>query len=261
MEIFGYAATILMGITLGVLGGGGSILTVPILVFLFGINPIIATTYSLFLVGISSAIGSTSYFKNDLIDVKTVFYFGIPSVISVFLTKKFLLPQIPEILFSIGNFIISKEAFLLLLFAILMILASRKMIQKTTISTENTAKKIQTSRIVFQGLSVGFVTGLIGAGGGFLIIPALVNFMKLTMKKAIGTSLVLIAINSLFGFYFGSDFKSTDWNLLLTLLGFALIGIFIGTRISSKLNSDQLKPIFGWFILIMGLFIIGKELL
>lgn len=262
MEIFGYIASVLIGVSLGLIGGGGSILTVPVLVYLFGIDTFLATEYSLFIVGISSLVGSASYFKKGLVDLKTAFIFGIPSIVSIFLTRNFLLPLIPDEVFRIGNFIVTKDLFLLLLFAGLMIAASYKMIKKRvelkieTIPSENN----NTPLAVAEGSVVGILTVLVGAGGGFMIIPALVNLLKTSMKTAIGTSLVIISLNSLIGFFSSMNHVKIEWNLLGRISAIAVFGIIIGSQLSKKFDGKKLKPAFGWFILVMGLYIIVKEL-
>lgn len=262
MEIFGYIASVLIGVSLGLIGGGGSIFTVPVLVYLFGIDAFLATEYSLFIVGTSSIIGSVSYFKNGLVSMKTVLIFGIPSVISIFLTRNFLLPIIPDSIFKIGNFVMTKNIFLLLIFASLMIAASYKMIRKNKVLEikATSSQKNNAFLAAGEGSVVGFLTGLVGAGGGFMIIPALVNFLKMPMKVAIGTSLVIISINSLIGFFSSVNHLKIDWNFLGSISAIAIVGIFIGTQLSKKINGEKLKPIFGWFILIMGVYIILKEI-
>ncbi|WP_312090403.1 sulfite exporter TauE/SafE family protein [Chryseobacterium sp.] len=262
MEIFGYIASILIGVSLGLIGGGGSILTVPVLVYLFGLDAFLATEYSLFIVGISSIVGSFSYFKKGFVNLKTAFVFGVPSIISIFLTRNYLVPLIPDEVFSINNFVVTKNIFLLLVFAGLMILASYKMIQKSPelqFQTESIDKN-KTLLAVGEGSIVGILTGLVGAGGGFMIIPALVNLLKTPMKVAIGTSLVIISLNSLIGFF--SSIKNTeiDWKLLSTISSIAILGIMIGSQLSKKIDGKKLKPAFGWFILMMGIYIIVKEL-
>lgn len=262
MEIIGYAAAVLIGISLGLIGGGGSILTVPVLVYLFGMDAFMATEYSLFVVGISSLVGSVSYFKKGLINFKIAMIFGIPSIISIFLTRLYLLPLIPEEVLKIQNFTITKNIFLLLIFAVLMILASYKMIIKSI--SEKPLEHQTDQNSVFlaagQGLIVGVLTGLVGAGGGFMIIPALVNLLKIPMKVAIGTSLVIISINSLIGFLSSVNHVQIEWKLLLSITTIAVAGIIIGSQISKKIDGKKLKPTFGWFILIMGIYIIAKEI-
>jgi len=262
MEIFGYIASVLIGISLGLIGGGGSILTVPVLVYLFGLDAFLATEYSLFIVGISSVVGSFSYFKKGLVNLKTAFVFGIPSIISIFLTRNYLVPLIPDEVFSINNFVVTKNIFLLLIFAGLMILASYKMIQKSPelqLQTVNFNKN-KTLLAAGEGSVVGILTGLVGAGGGFMIIPALVNLLKTPMKVAIGTSLVIISLNSLIGFFSSIKNVEVDWKFLTSISSIAIIGIIIGAQLSKKIDGKKLKPAFGWFILVMGIYIIVKEL-
>ena len=259
MEFTGYFASILIGISLGLIGGGGSILTVPVLVYLFTVDTVLATTYSLFIVGSTSLVGSVSYFKKGFIDLKTAILFGIPSIIAVFFTRHYILPAIPEHLTNIGSFELSRSILLMLLFAVLMVVASYSMIKKD--KEEHFANQ-QTSNnfwVMAQGLMVGVVTGLIGAGGGFLIIPALVNLLKIPIKTAIGTSLIIIALNSLMGFGFSLGHYPIQWTFLLTVTLIAIVGIFIGTYLSTKIDGKKLKPAFGWFVLVMGIYILIKE--
>lgn len=259
MEFTGYFASILIGISLGLIGGGGSILTVPVLVYLFTVDTVLATTYSLFIVGSTSLVGSVSYFKKGFIDLKTAILFGIPSIIAVFFTRHYILPAIPEHLTNLGSFELSRSILLMLLFAVLMVVASYSMIKKD--KEEHFANQ-QTSNnfwVMAQGLMVGVVTGLIGAGGGFLIIPALVNLLKIPIKTAIGTSLIIIAVNSLMGFGFSLGHYPIQWTFLLTVTLIAIVGIFIGTYLSTKIEGKKLKPAFGWFVLVMGIYILIKE--
>lgn len=261
MDIVGYLASILIGVSLGLIGGGGSILTVPVLVYLFSVNPVLATAYSLFIVGTTSAVGSFSYFKKGLVNVKTAIVFGVPSIVAVFITRAFIVPSIPDEIFSVGNFIVTKSILLMLLFAILMILASYSMIKKNKRVFDETPIKQQFNYpiILIEGIVVGILTGLVGAGGGFLIIPALVVLSKLPMKEAVGTSLVIIAAKSLIGFLGESGETIIDWFFLAKVTAFAIVGIFIGMAFSKKIDGTKLKPVFGWFVLVMGIYIIIKE--
>ncbi|MEJ5051753.1 sulfite exporter TauE/SafE family protein [Chryseobacterium culicis] len=262
MEIIGYAAAVLIGVSLGLIGGGGSILTVPVLVYLFGVEAFLATEYSLFIVGISSLAGSFSYLKKGLVNVKMALIFGIPSVISIFLTRIYLLPLIPDEVFQIQKFTVTKNTFLLLIFAGLMILASYKMIRISTSkdSLHHTRHKNNALLAAGQGSIVGILTGLVGAGGGFMIIPALVNLLKIPIKTAIGTSLVIISVNSLIGFFSSVNHVKIEWKLLVSITAIAIIGIVIGSQLSKKIEGEKLKPAFGWFILVMGIYIITKEI-
>jgi uncharacterized membrane protein YfcA len=262
LEIIGYIAAIGMGLSLGLIGGGGSILTVPILVYLFHIDPVLATAYSLFIVGATSLFGSFSHIKLGNIHWRTAFVFGIPSIISVFLTRMYLVPAIPNPIFTVAGHEVSKATGLLVLFAVIMLAASYSMIRKQKKATEVDIDEVKYNYplILAEGAIVGVVTGLVGAGGGFLIIPALVLLAKLPMKKAVGTSLMIIAAKSLIGFM--GDLRGDeviDWKFMLIFTAIAVVGIFTGSYLSSKISNDKLKPVFGWFVLVMGVYILLKE--
>ncbi|WP_299762651.1 sulfite exporter TauE/SafE family protein [uncultured Pontibacter sp.] len=284
MEILGYIAAMLIGLSLGLIGGGGSILTVPVLVYLLGLSPVISTAYSLFIVGLTSLVGSYKFYQKGLVSLKTAVVFGLPSIIAVYLTRRYLVPAIPENLFTVGDLAITKGVLLMLLFAGLMVFASISMIKKKKEATAETADvvdenidteldlehtdpkevhpkpKFNYGGILAEGLVVGTLTGLVGAGGGFLIIPALVFFSKLDMKMAVGTSLLIIAVKSLFGFL-GDVFNyEIDWSFLGIFSAISIVGIFIGSFLSTKIHADKLKTSFGWFVLMMGIYIIIKEI-
>ncbi|MFM6946995.1 MAG: sulfite exporter TauE/SafE family protein [Flavobacteriales bacterium] len=264
LTIFGLLASSLIGISLGLIGGGGSILTVPVLVYLFKVDPVLATAYSLFIVGLSSLVGAFPKYKAGMIDLKTAIVFGIPSIIAVFLTRKVLVPAIPDTLFSIGDLPFTKALAMMLLFAILMVAASVSMIRdKKKEELESTAPRVfNYPMILLEGSVVGVLTGLVGAGGGFLIIPALVMLSKLPMKQAVGTSLLIIAAKSLIGFTgdIMENSSKMDWTLLGIVTTLAIVGIFIGNQLSKKIDGAALKKGFGWFVLVMGIYIIVKEL-
>ena len=261
MVIAGYLASIFIGIALGLIGGGGSILTVPVLVYLFSVDAVLATAYSLFIVGTTSVVGSFSYFKKGLVNIRTAIVFGVPSILAVFITRAYIVPAIPQEIFNIGNFTVTKSILLMLLFAVLMIFASYSMIKKDKKIGDETPQKQQFNYplILVEGTVVGILTGLVGAGGGFLIIPALVVLSKLPMKEAVGTSLVIIAAKSLIGFLGESGETAIDYFFLAKVTAFAIVGIFIGMAISKKIDGSKLKPAFGWFVLVMGIYIIIKE--
>lgn len=258
MELIGYFASILIGVSLGLIGGGGSILTVPVLVYLFAQSPIEATLYSLFIVGLSSAVGANTYVRNKLVKVKNALAFAVPSIVSILLTRNFILPSLPERLFSVGDFVLTKDAFLLVLFAVLMIFASIKMIVPSSLKADTTQGE-NLLMLALNGFGVGFITGLIGVGGGFLIIPSLVLLAKLEMKEAVGTSLFIIALNSLIGFFGSLRGVEVAWLFLFLISALAIVGIFIGTSLAHRIDGNRLKPMFGWFVLVMGVFVLLKE--
>jgi uncharacterized membrane protein YfcA len=260
--IAGFVSAILIGVSLGLIGGGGSILTVPVLVYLIGTDPVTATAYSLFIVGVASAVGSVNYFKKGLVNVKTATIFGLPAIIAVYTTRKMIVPEIPNELFTGGSFVFDKNMGVMVLFAALMIAASISMIRgRKDPGEDSQVQKFNYPLILIEGLIVGTLTGLVGAGGGFLIIPALVVMSKLPMKQAVGTSLVIIAAKSLIGFLGDVANREIDWTFLIAFTAVAVAGIFVGSALSNKISGEKLKPAFGWFVLIMGVFILGKSLI
>ena len=276
MDILAYVLAVIIGISLGLIGGGGSILTVPVLVYLLHIDPLMATTYSLFIVGITSLIGGARAYTKKLIDFRAVALFGIPSILSIFVARHFVLPAIPDYLFDLGNITITKNVMLMVLFALLMFAAAISMIRNELglPNAENSRQPKYSNYLhavnrhepglvlVLPGLFIGLLTGLLGAGGGFLIIPTLVLIIRMPMKIAVGTSLLIVAINSLFGFVFsiGISPQSFNWSLMLIFSLLAVTGIVIGSKLSDRISGETLKKAFGWFILIMGIYILIREL-
>lgn len=261
MEILGYISAIIIGMTLGLIGGGGSILTVPVFVYFFGFNAVSATAYSLVVVGLTSLVGAVSYIKRGEVSYKTSLVFAVPAFIGVYLTRRFIVPSIPEIIFESEWLIVSKDVLIMLLFAFLMVASAISMIRARKSDIENDQIRFNYPLIFAEGIIVGLLTGLVGAGGGFLIIPALVLLANLPMKLAVGTSLLIIAAKSLIGFI--GDINSglsVDWEFLMIFSLVAAVGIIAGSYSSSKIDSAKLKPLFGWFVMVIGVFIIVKEL-
>jgi uncharacterized membrane protein YfcA len=263
MLVLGFVLAILVGVSLGLIGSGGSILTVPILVYVMGVDPVLATAYSLFIVGATALVGGIQNARDGRVDFKTALIFGIPSIIAVYITRAYLVPVIPESVFTLFDFEVTKPIFLMVIFAIVMVAASITMIkpQKNKQQGEEIPMSYNYPMILLEGSVVGVLTGLVGAGGGFLIIPALVLLAKMPMKKAVGTSLFIIAAKSLIGFT--GDLKGTeviDWKLLLLFTTASVFGIVIGILLAKKIPGEKLKTSFGWFVLVMGIYIIVKEL-
>ncbi|MTI22306.1 sulfite exporter TauE/SafE family protein [Fulvivirga sp. RKSG066] len=267
LEIFGYIGAAAIGISLGLIGGGGSILTVPVLVYLLAVEPILATAYSLFIVGFTALVGGINYARKGLVSYRTGIVFTIPAFIAVYLTRRYLVPSLPDLWFSVGTFTLTKDTGILLIFAALMVFASISMIRNNRkenggAAESDSSPKFNYPMIILEGVVVGALTGMVGAGGGFLIIPALVLFAKLPMKTAIGTSLLIIATKSLIGFI--GDIQAGEpinWVFLTIFSAIAVLGIFIGTALAHKIDGSKLKKAFGYFVLVMGAFMIVKELL
>lgn len=262
LDLLGYFGALIIGVVLGLIGGGGSILTVPVLVYLLLINPVTATAYSLFVVGASSLVGAINNMKKKLVDFRTATVFAIPAFIAVYGTRKYLVPAIPDHIFTVWGFEVTKDIGIMLFFAIIMVVASISMIKNNgKEELLETKVKYNYPLIILEGIVVGVLTGIVGAGGGFLIIPALVLLAKLPMKKAVATSLLIIAVKSLIGFIGDVENLDIDWKFLLIFTGLSIAGIFLGGYLNKFIDGAKLKKGFGWFVLLMGIYIIGKELL
>jgi uncharacterized membrane protein YfcA len=259
-DIVGYLASALIGISLGLIGGGGSILTIPVLKYLFGLDTLTATAYSLFIVGTSSLIGSVPKYREGLVNLKTGLIFGAPSILAVYTTRKWLVPLIPDVVFTFNQFEFTKSMLLMGIFAVLMVFASVNMIRKPTYRVkESQPSSFNYQMILLEGAFIGFLTGLVGVGGGFMIIPALVLFAGLSMKEAVGTSLIIIAANSFIGFTGSIGSMVVNWPLLVGITCIAIAGIFVGNYLSKRIDASKLKTGFGWFVLIMGVYVLLKE--
>lgn len=260
VEVLGYICALIIGVVLGLIGGGGSILTVPVFVYLLSINPVTATAYSLFVVGISALVGALRNIQKKLVDFRTAIVFAIPAFIAVYVTRKYIVPAIPDELLRIGDFMLTKDVGIMVFFAIIMLVAAYSMIRnkKETVDPEAEVH-FNYPLIIIEGFVIGVLTGLVGAGGGFLIIPALVLLAKLPMKKAVATSLLIIAIKSLIGFVGDIETMAIDWIFLLSFSAVSILGIFLGVWLNKFIDGKKLKKAFGWFVLVMGVYIIIKE--
>jgi uncharacterized membrane protein YfcA len=261
-QSIGYVLAVFVGIILGMIGSGGSILSVPILVYVMGIEPTIATAYSLFIIGTTSLVGGIHKARQNLVDFKKVLLFGIPTVITVFITRKILIPKIPDVIIQNEFFTLQKSVLIMIFFAFVMIFASIRMIKTLKEEVMSRDEKLNYFKITILGILIGLVSGFVGAGGGFLIVPTLLFFAKTPMKMAVGTSLLIVSSQSLIGFT--GDLMGTevmDWQLVSFFTLASIIGIFIGNRLSKRVEEERLKTAFGWFVLTMGIYIMVKELL
>lgn len=263
IEVFGYFFAVLIGIILGLIGGGGSILAVPIFTYLFMIDEKLATGYSLFVVGCSALVGGFKKHQKGTVDFRIALIFGLPAILSVTAVRLFLIPIIPEELFAIGDVVISRRMGILGGFAVVMIPAALSMFKRPKKNIEKGNLKIVAFNyplILIVGILIGSITGLVGAGGGFLIIPALVLFANIDIKTAIGTSLTIVTLKSLIGFLLGDALVvNIDWGFLLPFTCLAIFGVFIGNYLGSYFDNSKLRKIFGYFIFVMAGFIIYME--
>lgn len=260
MHLLGYIASLLIGVSLGLIGGGGSILTMPVMVYLFGVSPVTATSYSLFVVGSTSLVGAAQQYRQGTVNTRMALLFAASSMITVFLTRKWLAPVIPGRIAVIHGFVITENWLTMILFALLMLVSSILMMRNNPAPAAMAGGKVSFGKMILAGAGIGLVTGLLGAGGGFLLIPALVLLLRLPMKEAVGTSLLVIALNSLIGFAGDLHNEGMDWRLLLIVTALAIAGIAAGNYLHRRIPSGKLKKAFGWFVLLMGIYILVKEL-
>ncbi len=262
LEILGFFSALIIGISLGLIGGGGSILAVPVLAYLFSVNEKVATAYSLFIVGASALVGGLKQHLNGYVDWRTAVVFGLPAIVGVSVVRRFLVPALPEVLFNTNDFEFTRRMGMFGLFAILMIHAAFSMLKtrKEKKQKGDGTVKYNYPLIIGEGLLVGGITGMIGAGGGFLIIPVLVILANVEMKVAVGTSLIIIAFKSLLGFFLGDALTmEIDWIFLTVFTLISFVGIFIGSYLSNFIDGNKLKKGFGYFIFVMAIFIFYME--
>lgn len=262
MIIAGYLAALLIGVLLGMIGGGGSILTIPLLVYIFRLPPAEATGYSLFIVGVSCLAGAYKYFRLGQIRISTAVYFGIPSIVTILLVRKYILPAIPEVIYRADHWLLTRSQFLMVVFGIVMIISALRMLQKGTAEEFPLTESLHpVIKIIWRGIEVGLLTGLLGAGGGFIILPVLILSFKIPMREAVGTSLLVIAMNTLFGF--AGDVlhgQQYNWSFLLSITLLSVAGTFAGRKFSEYFSPKQLKSYFGGLVLGMGILIILLEI-
>lgn len=260
--LIGYAGAVLTGLVLGLLGGGGALFSIPVLVYIFHLPASKATAYSLFLVAVTASVGAVQNVRKQLVDFKAVLYYGVPSVIAVYIVRRFVMPNLPDVFFTIGDYPVDKNHFILFILSVVMFSAGYKMSKAPLVQEGETQvnRPVDFFRLSIYAILIGSFLGLVGAGGGFLMVPALVLFGQVPMKKALGTSLVLVAVNSFVGF--SGDVNANvemDWKFLFYFCALSIAGLFAGSALQQVINSHQLKKYFGWMMMLVGVGILIKE--
>lgn len=243
MFVLAVFLALLIGVLLGLLGGGGAILTTPILVYVIGLDAKEAMTGSLVIVGFTSAVSMVFHARLGHVDFRTGAIFGGAGMVGAFLGGR-----LAELLS--GKVLLISFAALMLVTAIMMLRGRRDL---------NGDGHMHAAKAIAAGASVGFVAGLLGAGGGFLIVPALVLFGSVPMRRAIGTSLFVITLQSLAGFAGHIAHSSVKIAVLGPVMLAAILGTLAGVRLAQRVSVNALRRAFGWFVLAMGIFVLAKE--
>ncbi len=268
LEIAGYFCALLVGVILGLLGGGGAILGVPVLVYLLKVDEMQATGYSLFIIGSTSLAGAVNYLRKNPEHKKwilsTALWFAPSTIITGIAVRKLIQWGVPEILFSYGDYFLTRNRLIMLFFAVIMLIVAQKMLSSNKETLSDNTLPFPKKELIKRGVGVGIVAGIAGSGAGFLITPALVKYMKMPMKVAVGTSLWIISANSWFIFLGDlavrkQDSQSVDWQLLLLFTAIAVAGIFVGNQISGSYSNEKIKRAFGYFVLITGIIVLIME--
>ncbi|MEK7727983.1 MAG: sulfite exporter TauE/SafE family protein [candidate division KSB1 bacterium] len=263
--LLGYAAMLLLGVVLGLIGAGGSILTVPVLVYLLAIPASQATGYSLAIVGATALAGAVEYLRRGQSHPRMAVIFGTPAILGVYLTRRYIFPAVPDPVAQFENFVLGKDVMVMLVFAAFMLLTAIAMIRnrgaEATAESAPRTIKMNYPMLLVAGFAVGIVTGFVGAGGGFMILPVLVLLGGLPMKIAIGTDLLIIAAKSLLGFIGEAQVAPhIDYGFVALITLLPLAGIVLGTFLNKHVPAARLKTAFGYFVLVMGIYIVVKEL-
>jgi uncharacterized membrane protein YfcA len=280
MEYLGYSLALLTGASLGLVGSGGSILTLPILVYLFRIAPVMGTAYSLFIVGVTSLAGLADQARKGRVDWRVTAVFAAPSLLGVFLVRRYVIHALPDVLHLPMGFVAGRDSFIMALFALMMAAAGAAMLLDgrkragaaapdpgtapagKAAPGEGPGPRLNFPAIALEGLFVGVATGFVGAGGGFLIVPALVLLAGLPLETAIGTSLAVIAVKSLAGF--AGDvgrMGQMDWAFLGAFSLLSLIGVAAGGYAGRRLSGNRLKRGFGICTVVLAVAILCTEVL
>ncbi len=255
MLIIGYILGMFVGVVLGLFGAGGAIISFPILVYFMGIVPQQASVYSLLIVGVAALSGVLKYLKDKEVDFKTALIFTPPVLLAFYITKQIIIPSIPEQIFNVGNFIYTRDRLLMTIFVITLSCTIYKMISSAKTDNSSTVQenKFNGSDIIkylSYSFAVGILSASIGAGGGFIIVPALILLFRLPIKIATGTSLFVITANALVGTIINRNIIQSEHFLMITLfILFAIIGIFIGSYLNKILQANQLKYYYSYFLI------------
>ncbi|MDG1331834.1 MAG: sulfite exporter TauE/SafE family protein [Crocinitomicaceae bacterium] len=262
MIFLGAFISLLIGIVLGLVGGGGSILTVPLVHYLFGTSMLLATTYSLIVVSVASGVGTLQRLKSKQVDFKQGLIFVLPSMTAAFVIRRFILPEIPES-FEVAGFQMSLEIIIaILLIGVMLFTAIRTLISNRRPSSESAT----TLSILLFGILTGLLSGFIGAGGGFIIVPILIR-LGMDIRKAVGTSMFIISIQSaiaLMGDLFNPQIAAEggiDWVLLLVITLFTVSGVLLGTYLQRYFSGKILRRVFSIILIAVALGILLQKLI
>jgi len=245
MLVLAVMLALLVGLSLGLLGGGGSILTVPILRYVLGMDAHRAVALSLLVIGTTSLAALLPHARRGRVRWRTALVFGAAGMLGAFLAGR------------VAHFI--PAVVLLVLFGLMMLVTAVAMLRGRGGVAPSTPRELPALEVLGEGLVVGAVTGLVGAGGGFLVVPALVLLGGLPIDVAVGTSLVVIAMKSFAGFVGFVGHTPVDWTLALSISAAAVVGSVAGGALADRISPARLRSGFGWFVVVMALFILGQE--
>jgi uncharacterized membrane protein YfcA len=258
-HILGYLGALLTGLVLGLLGGGGAAVSIPILVYAFGVPASVATGYSLLIVAFTALLGTVQNIRLKLVRYSALIKCGLPALISIYIMRRFLIHSIPNVFFTVHGFVMTKNSFILLLLAFFMVLVARNMIVAAKPKTDE-PKPAPYLLILIQSILIGLFTGLVGAGGGFLLIPLILSAEPMEFRNATATSLTLVTLNSFIGFL--GDMQSNsqmDRTFLLAFMGCSIVGVLTGITIATRIDNKKLRLVFGYTMMVIAIYIIIRE--
>ena len=255
--IFAIIASSIIGVIIGLLGAGGSILIMPMLVYVLKISPNEAVTYSLGIVGITSFISMLLSAHGNSFHSASFISFGLPALSMTLFMRSMIMPNIPSS-FTFGNHELYIDKISMIILALLMLIASSRMIMNSPVQHRDESSHIA---LTISGILIGMITGITGIGAGFLIVPSLVLLAGMTMRQAVFSSMILISCNTLPSFAIDViETSHVHFNTFFILLISSLLGSFLGIRYANHINQDNLKKIFGIVIALISIVILYKEL-